>query len=234
MNLHKGHRKRMRDLYHNAGLESLPEHTVLEIMLYYALPQGDTNELAHELINHFGSIHGVFDASYEELLNFKGLGEVSATMIKFVPEVTSYVLSRKALQRGKVSSGVDAGEYFTARLLNAKFEELHMMSLDARGSIIKCTKMHEGTVNVVQIVTRKIMAEALSTNASSVILAHNHPSGVSVPSTNDVFVTKTLYNVLYQSNIFLMDHIIVSGNNFSSMRELGWFDGLAVFSDDTI
>ncbi len=234
MNLHKGHRKRVRDRFIAGGLETFPEHNALELMLFYALPQGDTNNLAHELINHFGGLHGVFEARFEDLCKFKGLGEVSATMIKLVPAMTSYYQSRKALLQDKIDTSFAASEYFIPRLMNSTNEELHMMSLNNRGGIIKCTKLHEGTVNVVQIVTRTVLAEALGSNATSVILAHNHPSGVTIPSTNDVFVTKTLYNVLYQSNIFLMDHIIVSGNNYSSMRELGWFDGLPVFGEDSI
>ena len=86
-NVHEGHRDRLRQRFLQEGLENFQDHNVLELLLFYSIPRKDTNEEAHNLINRFGSLSGVFDASFEELCEVKGIGENSAALIKIMPEL---------------------------------------------------------------------------------------------------------------------------------------------------
>ncbi len=223
-NLHKGHRKRLRDSFIAGGLDHQPPHKVLELLLFYALPQGDTNELAHKLINHYGSLPLVFDAPYEDLVRFNGIGDVSATLIKLVPAVTSYYMSQKAIEGTKMNSVEDVGEYFVSKFIHAIHEEFYLMCKSSTGKVLKCVKLMEGTVNAVPVVTRLVLTEAINSDATSVIVAHNHPSGIALPSSNDIFLTKNLYKALHHADILLDDHIIVCGMEYRSLRESGLFE----------
>ncbi len=223
-NIHKGHRDRLRKSFLSGGLDHFPPHNVLELLLFYALPQGDTNELAHKLINHYGSLPLVFDAPYEDLVRFKGIGNVSATLIKLVPAVTSYYMAQKAIEGTKMNSIEEVSEYFISKFLNSVHEEFYLMCKSSTGKVLKCVKIMEGTVNAVPVVTRLILTEAINSNATSVIVAHNHPSGITLPSSNDTFLTKNLCRALAHADIILDDHIIVSGPDYLSLREAGLFE----------
>ncbi len=228
--VHKDHRIRLRRRFRADGIDNFEPHNVLELLLFYSFSRCDTNELAHELIDHYGSLPLVFDAPYDDLVKRKGVGEVSATLIKMVPAITSYYMSQKALEGVVVNSAEDAGQYFVAKFLNAVVEEFHLLSLSATGKVIRCTKISEGTVNAVPVLTRMVLAEALNSNAVSVVAAHNHPSGITLPSSNDTFLTQNLYRALKHADITLDDHIIVSGKEVFSLRESGYFDKLPDYS----
>ncbi len=227
--VHKDHRIRLRRRFRTDGIDNFEPHNVLELLLFYSFARCDTNELAHKLINHYGSLPLVFDAPYDDLVKQKGVGEVSATLIKMVPAITSYYMSEKALEGVVINSSEDAGRYFVAKFLNLVVEEFHLLSLSSTGKVIRCTKISEGTVNAVPVLTRKVLTEALNCNAVSVVAAHNHPSGITTPSSNDTFLTYNLHNALRHADITLDDHIIVSGKEVFSLRESGYFEKLPYY-----
>ncbi len=224
MSLHKGHRKRLKARFLKQGISNFEDHNVLELLLFFAVPQGDTNETAHNLINAFGSLSNVFDAPFEEICKVKGIGEHSATLIKLIPELLSTYHQDKTKDIQLISSTKQAGEFLTPKFIAKKNEEVHVIALDDKKKFIKHEKLFEGTVNASQITIKKVVSFAINTNATGIILAHNHPTGVALPSSNDIKVTKVLSQALNLINVQLCDHIIVADDDFVSLADSGVFE----------
>lgn len=223
MGVHDGHRERLRARFLKQGLSGFEEHTALELLLFYARPRCDTNEIAHALIKQFGSFAGVLDAPVEELAKVKGMGEGGAVLLKMIPELGAYYLNSRA-QPGDILNSTDkAGAYFIPRFFGKQSEEFHVAALDDKRKVLRCVCISEaGIVNAVTVSVRRIVAEAVAANATGVILAHNHPGGVALPSSNDHAVTQQAQQALQLINVQLVDHIIVADGDFVSMADSGY------------
>ncbi len=218
--MHDGHRQRLKRRFLDNGLSGFYDHNILELLLFYTIPRRDTNELAHTLINTFGSLSGVFDAPYEELIKVEGIGENTASLIKLITPLYGKYLEDKQSKCTKILSSDDAGGYFIAKYIGDNLVETAMLlSLDNKGCVINCDIISKGSVKMAEITSRKIVEIALKNNASSVIMAHNHPGGVAVPSSADVDVTRNLIKMLSTIDINLRDHIIVADNEYFSMAD---------------
>ena len=196
---------------------------ILELMLFYAVPQGDVNPLAHRLINHFGSFAAVLDASPEDLRQVKGVGEHTALYLSMFPQVMRRYLASRAGHEDKVCSVEDAGEYLLPYFFGAKSELLYLLCLDAKGRVLSCRRLAEGSLNRVLMDTRLVIETAMDDRATSVVLAHNHVSGIALPSREDEATTKTVKDALESIGGYLADHIIVSDGDFVSMADSGYF-----------
>ena len=224
MGVHEGHRGRLKKRFLEHGFDGFEDHNILELLLFYALPRSDTNVLAHELLNEFKSLSAVFDAPVEELCKIKGISEHSATLIKLIPALLSVYYTDKTKETKIVSSTNAAGEFFVPRFYGKKNEEVHILLLDDKKKVIKSAKLFEGTVNSAPVTVKKIVAEAVNSNATGVILAHNHPGGVALPSRSDIKVTEKIYKALELINVQLCDHIIVADGDFVSLADSGEFE----------
>lgn len=224
MGVHDGHRKRLKRRFLSEGLDSFEDHNILELLLFYALPRSDTNEIAHRLLEQFKSLSGVFDAPLEELCKIKGISEHSATLIKLIPRLTSAYHTDKSKDIKIISSTNAAGKFFVPRFYGKANEEVHVMLLDDKKKVIKCEKVFEGTVNSTPITVKKVVAMAVNSNATGVILAHNHPGGIALPSKSDLRATEKIYRALELINIQLCDHIIVADDDFVSLTDSGNFE----------
>lgn len=224
MGVHDGHRKRLKRRFLSEGLDSFEDHNILELLLFYALPRSDTNEIAHRLLEQFKSLSGVFDAPLEELCKVKGISEHSATLIKLIPRLTSAYHTDKSKDIKIISSTNAAGKFFVPRFYGKANEEVHVMLLDDKKKVIKCEKVFEGTVNSTPITVKKVVAMAVNSNATGVILAHNHPGGIALPSKSDLRATEKIYRALELINIQLCDHIIVADDDFVSLADSGNFE----------
>ena len=220
-NPHEGHRKRLRERFLSEGLDGFAEHNVLELLLFYALPQGDTNELAHQLIDRFGSLAGVLDASPTDLCQVGHVGMYTASLLSLMPSLfRRYKLS--GISRDDCLNTTEkAGEYLLPLFTGLKNEVVYLVCLDAKCKPLCCRMLFEGTVNVAQINTRKTVELALTFNASSVILAHNHLSGVALPSAEDEATTLHVQTALEAVGVKLADHIIVADEDFVSLAQSG-------------
>lgn len=218
---HKGHRARLKERFLNEGLEHFADHNTLELLLFYAIPQKDTNELAHALIAKFGSLSGVFDASYEELVKINGVGDNAATLIKLIPQTArKYQISRQSPDM-TLNTVEKAGAYLLPRFIGARVEIVLLLCLDSRKRLVSCEQVGEGTVSVAQTQTRRVVELALAHNAASVILAHNHLSGNALPSQEDQITTLKLRAALEGVGVTLDDHIIVADDDFVSLAQSG-------------
>ncbi len=222
-NPHAEHRMRLRARFRNESLANFEKHTVIELLLTFGFPQKDSNEIAHDLLNKYGSLHAILEAPYEELIKTKGVKECTATLLKFIPELTAYYLAEKSMTGAPVCSAERAGEIFIPRFIGKINEESHMVSLDPDNNIIRFMSLPPGSVTMTVVNIRKVIAEAMFTNATSVIIAHNHMSAMARPSSRDRFSTKKIYSALSAADVKLLDHIIVSGDKFLSLRQAGVF-----------
>lgn len=223
MNVHKGHRARMKRRFLEHGLESFEDHHVLEILLFYALPRVDVNPLAHNLLKQFGSLAAVFDAPLDELEKVEGIGRNAATLIKLIPQVARrYMISRASLS-DILDSSEKAGRYLLPRFFGERDEVVYLVCLDAKCKVLNCRLMFRGSVNSASVSIRKIVETALSFNATSVILAHNHTSGIALPSREDQITTRRIEEALRAVDITLADHIIVADDDFVSLADSGFF-----------
>ena len=224
MGLHDGHRERLKARFLSQGLSGFEDHNILELLLFYSIPRSDTNEIAHTLLNEFKSLSAVFDAPVEELCKIKGISTHSATLIKLIPEMLSAYYTDKTKSMQVINSVVEAGKYFVPRFYGKNNEEVLVLLLDDKKQIIKCEKLFEGTVNSAPITAKKVVAAAINSNATAVILAHNHPTGIALPSRSDIVATERIYNALKLINVDLCDHVVVSGDDCVSMVDCGYFD----------
>lgn len=227
MGVHDGHRERLRQRFLRHGLDGFEEHTALELLLHYARPRIDTNEIAHELIERFGSFSGVLDAPVEELAEVKGMGETSAVLLKMVPEMASYYLSSRSDAGDILNTTARAGAFFLPRFLGKKTEEVYVAALDDKRKVLRCTCIsRHGIVNAVAISVKHVVAEAVRANATGMLLAHNHPAGLALPSAADKAVTRKIYQALWHINIQLVDHLIVADGDFVSLADSGFIEQL--------
>ena len=222
--VHEGHRQRAKTEFLARGLEGMPDHRVLELLLFYAIPQGDVNPLAHALIDRFGDLAGVFHATCDQLLEVKGIGPNAATLIRLLPAVAGRYLERRTEPGDQLVTTWQFRELLLPCFFGARNEMVWLVCMDGKGKLIACRKLGEGIADQVAIVTRKVMEIALGCNATRVALAHNHVSGIAVPSAADLHTTKDLRRTLRQVSIELVDHFIFADDDMVSMRDSGCFD----------
>lgn len=221
-NIHEGHRKRMKERFLKSGLDDFAPHNVLELLLFYSIPRGDTNPIAHRLIDAFGSLSGVFDATPEELMKVSGVGESTAILISMIPQMARKYLEDKADAVNVVGGCGDIGAYLLPKFVGRTNEALMMVSIDNKNKVISCSVVAEGTVDSAKVSRRKVMEEAMKVKATRVILAHNHPRGVAVPSAEDVAMTREIGRLFAQVGIELVDHIIIADDDYVSMAASGF------------
>ena len=221
MSLHDKHRARKKKQFREHGLDAFADHEVLELLLYYAIPRVDTNPIAHRLIDRFGSLYGVFSASVSELSGVEGVGEHTATLLTLLMPLYRRVKTTSKRRELSLASAERAGEYFSDLFLGVKREEMYEACLDAKGKLLACYRVAAGGTDAVNVNMRRVVENALHCQASAVILAHNHPSGVALPSPDDNATTLAAFDALRTVDIPLIDHIIVADGDFVSLRDNG-------------
>jgi len=221
MGVHEGHRERLKKRLLEQGLDVFDDHNVLELLLFFALPRVDTNPLAHELLNNFGSLEKVMEAPAEELAKISGIGENAVALLKLIPEVSRRYMMDKNRFDDILDSTDKAGAYLLSRFLYERDEVVYVVCLDAKCKVICCKALFHGVANSAEISVRKIAELALAKNATSIIIAHNHTSGIALPSVEDELTTKKVKTALSAMGIALVDHIIVADTDFISMADSG-------------
>lgn len=221
MSVHEGHRQRMRRQLKTSGMDSLSDVQVLEVLLYYAIPRADTNPIAHRLLERFGSLSGVLEAAPDELLKIDGMGDTAAQLICLIPQLERRHFIDRSGKANILNSTSKCGQYLVPFFHGEQEEVVYLLCLDAKCKVIDCVLVHRGGVNVAGIAVRKIVKAALNCNATSVVLAHNHTSGIALPSPEDRETTLTLKAALDAVGIMLADHIIVADDDFVSLADDG-------------
>lgn len=218
-NPHDGHRERMRMLFLRNGAENMEPHQVLEMLLHNVIPRCDTNEIAHRLIERFGSFSGVLDARLEDLAEVKGLGMKSAVFLKMIPGISRVYINDKYQNGRTVRSMEDIGDFLLHLFAGCTNERFYMVCMDRTCRIQQTILIDEGTMDSVMVDTRKVVEAALSSRAAGIVLAHNHPQGFAIPSDRDVATTIRLVEGLAVINVAVYDHIIVADNDYVSLAQ---------------
>ncbi|MBE6601588.1 MAG: hypothetical protein E7637_03675 [Ruminococcaceae bacterium] len=213
-NIHKDHRHRMREKAKKAELSSLADHELLELLLFYSIPRVDTNPTAHALLQEFRGIKGVLNASPDELCRVNGVGENSALLIRLAVELLrryelSYLKPTKMYDRMSTIA-----QYLQPKFLGIGEEHVYLMLFNNSMHLIDCVLLAKGDVNCSQASFRKITELSLNLKASAVLLAHNHPDGLAIPSQEDLQFTDQINSHLNTLGITLVEHFIFAGMNY--------------------
>ena len=218
-----GHRQRLRTRFLAGGGKDMPDYEFLELLLMIAIPRKDVKPIAKRLIKKFGCLAGVINASVEELQTIDGIKENSATMLKIIKEC-ALRMSWQNLQNENlpvISNWDSMIDYCRAAMGYLEVEEFRVIFLNNKFKVIGEEVQQRGTVNNVAIHPREVIKSAINHGASAIILAHNHPSGDTVPSKADIDVTKQISEAAKLVNIQLLDHLIVSKNIVYSFKDHG-------------
>lgn len=227
MSIHKLHRQRIRKKILDSGIDNLPPHEVLELLLFFSIPRRDTNEIAHNLIKEFGSFTGVLNASYSDLLKVNGIGENSATHITLLKSFFRYYSNNlKDTNKIFLNSTESCANFLLPKFLGRTKEITALLFLDSKCSLIQDTMLSEGTVNAASVNIRQIIELSIRYNASAVVMAHNHPGGIALPSREDLITTTQIFNALRTINIHLVDHFVIADDEAVSMRDSGILDNI--------
>lgn len=219
-NPHKGHRENVRRRFIIGGLEVFAPHEILELLLFYAIPQKDTNPLAHRLMDTYGSLGRVLSTPASELQTIEGVGERTAAFLSLVYQIGRWV-RLDDMSRGSVSffSTQNAVRYLREKFLGEAYEKVYELCLNQKGELVMCYGMTNGSVLSVSTDTRALIQNAIFSRATSVIIAHNHPGGDAHPSRDDYEATARIEQAFRNVEITLFDHIIIGDGDYTSLRE---------------
>ncbi len=224
-NEHEGHRSRMRERFLHTRFDGFDEHQILEMILYYVYPRTDTNPLAHRLLKAFGSISAVLDAPVDALVE-AGLTKNAAAFIVMLPDISRVYLSDRNSNPSKIIDFERLGEFFTYKYIGRDEETMILLLADAKGKELYCGVVSKGSFRASDAPVRKIVDLAMRYNAATAVVAHNHPSGVALPSKSDIEATRDIFQALNLVGVLLVDHIIVSDDDFVSLRDTALCGGL--------
>ena len=217
--VHEGHRDRMRARFLQEGADGLAVHELLEMLLYGTIPRGDTNEIAHHLLDEFGSISNLIEADPYEISKTAGVGMKSAVFLSLLHELVRRYEREKIDQKPALTSIPRSAQYCKMLLAFRPTERFYAICLDSRRQILHTAKISEGTINDTHISPRLIAEKALRYKATGVLLCHNHPNGSVKPSTDDIFLTGQLISMLQPLGVDVIDHIIIGENQYFSFFE---------------
>ncbi len=219
--IHAGHRQRLKERFIESGLDDFSQIQVLELLLAYCIPRKDTNPIAHALLDRFGSFAQVMEATPEELMRVEGMGKHSAVFLSLVSQTGRYYQVNRMQDIKQLTTIRECGDYMVPLFQGRRNEMVYLLGLDAKCKVMGCKQVGEGSINFASLSPRKIVETALSINATSVVLAHNHPSGIAIPSPEDIQTTVRMARALRSVEITLVDHLVVADGEFVSIAQSG-------------
>lgn len=222
MGTHDGHRERLWQRYLRAGLDALDDVQVLELLLFFTIPRKDTNPIARRLLDHFGGLASVLEATPEELQQVEGVSAQSAVLLTLFPAVAKRHLLERENPGEILNTFSKCGYYLLPYFFGERDEVVYLLCLDGKLKVRNCQMMYRGSVNNVQVSARRLAETAIACGATYVVLAHNHTSGIALPSREDEAVTRFIHSALDGVGIHLIDHIVVANDDFVSMAESGF------------
>lgn len=200
--------------------DGLTDSELLELLLGFS--SENPQSLAQALVKQYPTVAQLMEASTEDLKALEGMDEDSVLLLRLVPELhRRYFLSRAHVE-SRLKDSNDFGHYLLPYYYGARDEMVYLLLLDSVGKAINCRMVGYGSVNSANVPIRRLVQEALTANASGVVIAHNHPNGVALPSKEDISATLFLRDTLNALDISLVDHIIIADDDFISMRESGY------------
>lgn len=222
VSVHAGHRERMRQRFLVSQGKDFNDHEMLEMLLFYVLPRGNTNELAHNLLSEFGSLRDVCNAEPARIERVVGAGPATSLFISFLFALRKRIdLEKYDMNRFVASSTREVGEFLMEYYRDKQYEEVCAMLLDNSFRLIEFKSLSTGSVNGSSFDVKSLTKHALRIDATHVILSHNHPFGDTAPSRSDREISLRLDASLHAVGIILLDHIIVTNTSYKPMMSLG-------------
>ena len=233
-NIHKGHRSRLKNQFIESGFSSLSDIQKLELLLYFAIPQKDTNPIAHNLLNYFGSIKNIFSANHLELMKVDGIKDNSALLINLVNAFNNYCAKPDDGDGYILNSSETTLEYVKKLFHGVDIEQFYVICLTKQGSIKKCSLISTGSIDQVDVQIRTITQLAIENKVNRIIICHNHPAGTSRASDDDIKLTFSIMCSCILNSIDLLDHIIIGKTDELSLYEAGYIEKLKQKAYNTI
>ena len=219
-NVHEGHRARVKQLFLEKGTTAFAPHELVELLLFFGIPRKDTNELAHRLMDTFGSLSDLLGASYEELVAVSGMPSNAAILIRLLDGLIDEC-QRERFSAERLLNSREKLAHFVMRLfIGAETEQVRMICMDNKGRVLAHGLLSEGSAGAAEINTRQALQLALRCNATTAVLAHNHPGGQVTPSREDLDTTAAMVKALNLAGVRLLDHVIVADTTYLFMRDL--------------
>ncbi|MEG2687874.1 MAG: DNA repair protein RadC [Clostridia bacterium] len=217
--VHDGHRDRMRKRIVDGGIDCLQSHEILEYILFAFVPRKDTNVIAHALIAEFGSLSAVFNADAERLEKVEGVSPNAALFLSTLPDLFRKYASESVTAKESLKGRGRAREYLAKKFYGSSIERAYVVGLDAQDNLIRCQQLSTGTGDKVTMCVREVVDFAFKSKATSIIIAHNHPSGNTNPSQQDYVITREIACTLESIDVTLADHYIFAGDRYYSFEE---------------
>lgn len=210
----------LRRRFMHRSPDGLKDEELLELLLRYS--RDDAGEMARKILERFPNIAVIMEADAEDLSTVEGMDEDTVLLLRLIPELhRRYFLSRSRAQK-RLTDSRDYGNYLQPYFYGARDEMVYLLLLDAAGQVLNCRLLAKGSVNATGVPIRRLVQEALTANATGIVLAHNHPCGIALPSKEDVELTLRLREALEIMDLTLLDHIIVADDDFVSLRDSGY------------
>lgn len=221
MSIHDGHRQRVKTRYVEEGLDAFTDIQALELLLFYGIPRRDTNIIAHRLLQTFGSFSQVMEASVSDLEKVEGMSTGAAVLIKLFTDVNRYYNVDRAMRETCLESTGKIVAYLQPFYYGRQNEMVYLLCMDAKCKVLCCKKVAEGGINSANVPVAEIVKTALGCNATLAVLSHNHPSGIALPSGEDIHTTRKVAAALATVDVQLVDHVIVGDGDSVSLRDSG-------------
>ena len=184
------------------------------------------NDLAHELVERFGSLAGVLDASVEELKKVKGVGDHTAVFLRMLPAVLGRYQGARTRLSAIINSPEEAYAWLEPYFFGARNEMVYVLCLDGKRQVLGVRKVAEGSIELAEVNTRRIAEEAIGLRAAQIYVAHNHVSNLAIPSQADWLTTDTLRGALRPIGIELIDHLVFVDGDMVSLKDSEHLKGL--------
>lgn len=217
--LHVKHRERIKKKFLLHGLDIFTNHEILELILFYAIPRKNTNPIAHKLLNRFGSIHGVLEAPLSSLEQTEGIGKETACYIKLLSDFVRVYMESKSFENNTFRSREELNERLALKFIGRCEEFVAIILVNPKNKILYEGIVSQGSCNSVEIHTRRIVELITLHNASGIVFAHNHPSGLAFPSKEDIETTRKLQQLFKTMNVNFIDHVIVTDDDYVSLKD---------------
>jgi len=217
----EGHRQRLRDKFLSSGLAGFHDYEVIELLLVLGTPRKDCKSAAKAALNRFKSLQGVFEASRQELCQIEGIGPKNVFGIKLIKVVAQRYLEKKLIGQEAITNSKELFEYLNSHIRDRNRESFVLILLDAKNRVLATQTLSEGTLTASSVYPREVVRTALEHHAAAVIFAHNHPSGDTNPSPEDISITRQLVFACKVMGIQVHEHLIIGGDSYFSFADAG-------------
>ncbi len=219
----QGHRRRLRERFARHGFDGFHDYEVLELLLTYAIPRVDVKPIAKRLLQVFGTLAGVFDATAAELAQIEGLGEKGAVFLTLIRQVEVRYLASDLPGKRVFDRPQRVKDHLRLLVQGRGMECFGAIFADQQHRHIATQILFEGTVDRTAVYPRNLIKRAIELDAKALILFHNHPGGAPRASAEDIELTRRVAEACRPLEMKVLDHFLVAGNEVLSFKENGWY-----------